>query len=87
MCFPVIRRGRFARIMSFLVKHSSAAEGEDTTTTRRDPKRSENIGPSFLERPSKVLWNKGLPMRRCRWPNNGNFILGLGGKRCVFDLR
>jgi hypothetical protein len=37
-----------AKTISFLVKHSSTADGEDMTTARRDPSLIENIGPYFF---------------------------------------
>uniref|UniRef100_A0A0E0P1L6 Uncharacterized protein n=1 Tax=Oryza rufipogon TaxID=4529 RepID=A0A0E0P1L6_ORYRU len=37
--------GRFAKVTSCSVKHSLAHPGDDTTTARRDPRRSENTGP------------------------------------------
>lgn len=65
--------------MSFLVKHSSTAAGDETTTTKRDPNWREKIGPSFLEKLSKDRWSGRL--MRWRWPNIGSFGAGLGGKR------
>ncbi|PQQ16711.1 hypothetical protein Pyn_34765 [Prunus yedoensis var. nudiflora] len=63
--------------MSFLVKHSSTADGVETTTTRREPNQSEKTGPYLWERRWKVLWTGVL--RRWRWPRIGSES-GLGGK-------
>uniref|UniRef100_A0A0A0LR56 Uncharacterized protein n=1 Tax=Cucumis sativus TaxID=3659 RepID=A0A0A0LR56_CUCSA len=49
-CFPVFKNGRFARMMSFFVKHSRTAEGDDITTTRWEPNRREKTWPYFFER-------------------------------------
>lgn len=50
---PALLGGRFANTMSFLVKQSSAAEGEDKTKKDWRPTRREKIGPCFCER----LWS------------------------------
>lgn len=49
-CFPVFKNDRFARMMSFFVKHSEMAEGDDITATRGEPNRRENTWPYFFER-------------------------------------
>lgn len=41
---------RFAKTMSFLVKHSSARDGDETTATSREPNLRVKIGPYFWER-------------------------------------
>lgn len=51
---PVMRWGQLAKI-SFLVKHSSAAADEDTTMTRKEPKRRGKTEPMVLQRVTKVL--------------------------------
>lgn len=47
--FPPEVLGRLARTTSFLVKHSSTADGEETTTTSWDPNRTEKMGPRVWE--------------------------------------
>lgn len=49
-CFPVPNKGRFARMISFFVKHSWTTEGDDMITTSREPNRREKTCPYFLER-------------------------------------
>jgi len=49
------KRGRLAKTTSFLVKHSSAMEGDETTSSRRDPSWSNNTGPCLLEIFDSVL--------------------------------
>ena len=49
------RRGRLAKTTSFLVKHSSAIEGDETTRTRRDPSRSKTTRPYRLDTLDRVL--------------------------------
>lgn len=56
MYFPVRKRGRFAKMMSFFVKHSWAKDGEETTTTRREPNQSEKMSPYVCDRVVKVRW-------------------------------
>ncbi|KAF4377577.1 hypothetical protein G4B88_006857 [Cannabis sativa] len=48
-CFPRRRGGRLAKTMSFLVKHSSTADGDDTMTTWRDPNHREKTSPYLKE--------------------------------------
>lgn len=55
--FPRLMRGRFAKTMSFLVKHSSTADGDETTRTRRDPNWRRNTGPFRLDKFQRVLWS------------------------------
>ena len=42
-------KGRLAKIMSFLVKHSSAADGGETTRTACDPNLKKSMGHSDLQ--------------------------------------
>ena len=70
-------RGRFANIMSFLVKHSSTAEGEETTRIDREPNLRDKIGPYFNDSVSSA-WKSGC-LRRWRWPIIGREN-GVGGK-------
>nr|GEY89052.1 cytochrome P450 81E8-like [Tanacetum cinerariifolium] len=56
---PASKLGRLANMMSFLVKHSSDMEGEETKRTLRDPKRMKRIGPCFAESVAKVLMISG----------------------------
>ncbi|GKE35223.1 hypothetical protein Tco_1454545 [Tanacetum coccineum] len=72
------QRGRLANIMSFLVKISSAAEGEDTKRTFRDPKRRKTIGPCLAETLASVL-KRGF-FKRYRWPIMGIFGKTVGGR-------
>ena len=76
------KRGRFAKTMSFLVKHSWTADGDDTTTKRREPTLREKIGPYFCERLRNVRWRGSL--RRWRWPRIGR-AKGLGGRFLRLD--
>lgn len=69
--------------MSFLVKHSSAAEGEETKRTRRDPKRRRRIGPYLAEILAKVLYTGAF--KRYRWPIMGRVGKTVGGR--LEDLR
>jgi len=62
MYFPERKRGLLARTTSFFVKHSWTKDGEETTTTRREPNQSEMTSPYFLDRPLKVWWRG-----RLRW--------------------
>ncbi|KAG5542042.1 hypothetical protein RHGRI_021775 [Rhododendron griersonianum] len=64
--------GRLAKTTWFLVKHSSAAEGEETRRTEREPKRRERIGPWALERADRV-WGSGF-FKRCKWPSVSTLI-------------
>ena len=85
MYLPISQRGRLAKMMSFLVKHSSTVDGEDMITTGLDPKRREKIGPYFLERFCNCPWIGGL-RRRWRWPRIG-IAGGLGGRwGCILLL-
>lgn len=82
--------GRFARTMSFFVKHSSTIECEETTKTSLLPRRREKIGESLrdLEMDRKTRWSGGL--RRRRWPMIGNENGGDGGSlglRLMRNLR
>ena len=72
--------------MSFLVKHSSTADGDDTMTTRREPNLREKTWPYVCERRWKVRWRGFLT--RWRWPRIGNEG-GLGGRflGCVLFWR
>ena len=72
-----------AKTTSFLLKHSSTAEGDETTTTGRDPNQREKMGPYFSARRLKVRWTGGL--RRWRWPIIGREG-GLGGRFLSFVL-
>lgn len=67
--------------MSFLIKHSSTPEGDDTMMARRDPNFREKTGPYFCERASRVRWMGCL--RRWKCPITGRES-GLGGRvlRC-----
>lgn len=80
MCLEAIDFGRFARTTSFLVKHSSTIEFEETTKTSLFPRRREKIGESFrdLEMVRKTRWSGGL--RRRRWPMIGSENGGDGGR-------
>lgn len=72
MCFPERERGRFAKATSFLVKHSWKAEGDETTTARREPNQREKMSPYVFEVRVKKRW-RGRS-RRLRLP-----IMGRGG--------
>lgn len=50
MCLPTIREGRLAKTMSFLVKHSSAADGDETTSIRREPNWRRRVGPCRFDK-------------------------------------
>lgn len=57
-------------MMSFWpVKASWTSEEEVMTTTRREPKRRENIGPYLLEKLWRRRWIGGF--KRWRWPTTG----------------
>jgi len=77
-CCPAMVRGRFANVMSFLVKHSSTAEGEDTTSIDLKPSLRERIGPYCDDRVCSAWWS-GCLLRRWRWPIIGREN-GLGGR-------
>lgn len=73
-----IKRGRLAKTISFLVKHSSAADGDETTTVRRLPNWRKMIGPYLA-----AIWaevRKNFFLRRWRWPIMGRHGKGLGGR-------
>lgn len=72
--------GRLARMISFLVKHSSIAEGVETTRTGRCPNRRNKIGPYRLEILCRAWW-RGF-FKRWKWPNIG-ILGGLGGRFLV----
>ena len=77
------KRGRLAKMMSFLVKHSSTADGDDTMTTSWDPNFREKMLPYFCEKRWKVRWSGFL--MRWRWPRIGREG-GLGGRCLCFVL-
>lgn len=77
MYLPVRKRGRLARMMSFLVKHSWTKEGEEMTTTRREPNQREMMSPYLWDRVVKVRWIGGL--RLWRLPMMGR-VGGPGGR-------
>lgn len=54
-CLAASSFGRFAKVMSFLVKHSSAAEGEDTRMTGREPNLMYTTGPYLPDNFASVL--------------------------------
>lgn len=58
-CFPTINSGWLAQTMSFLVKHSSAMEWEETTRTRRVTTLREKI-----EAPSRALEREKFTVKR-----------------------
>lgn len=64
--------------MSFLVKHSSAIDGEETKMTRREPNWRRRIGPYRAEILANVRWSGFF--RRYRWPRIGRTGNGLGGR-------
>lgn len=77
MYLPTRDSGRLAKMMSFLVKHSSTADDDEMTTMRRRPKRSEKMGPYFRDRLWRVRCMGGFT--RWRWPITGS-AGGLGGR-------
>lgn len=77
MYFPVRKRGRLAKTTSFLEKHSWTKEGEETTTTRRDPNQRVMMSPYFWERVARVRWRGCL--RWWRLPMMGT-VGGPGGR-------
>lgn len=70
---------------SFFVKHSSAADGEETRTTGRKPNRRERIGPWVSERADRVR-GSGF-FKRCKWPSIGRAGEGLGGRFLYFWMK
>uniref|UniRef100_A0A803RCD2 Uncharacterized protein n=1 Tax=Cannabis sativa TaxID=3483 RepID=A0A803RCD2_CANSA len=83
MCLFRIRGGRLAKTMSFLVKHSCTADGDDTITTWRDPNRREKTSPYLVERLCNARWTSGCLLRRWRWPMIG-YEGGDGGSFFLF---
>lgn len=63
-------------MMSFLVKHSSTAEGEVTIRALRTPSRRSKMSPYLAESDCRVWFSGSL--RRWRWPIRGSEG-GLGG--------
>ncbi|MFS7951694.1 hypothetical protein Hanom_Chr07g00598091 [Helianthus anomalus] len=57
MILPNNKRGRFAKTISFVVKHSSAAEGQEIKSTWRNPKRRRRTGPYLADILARVLWS------------------------------
>ena len=53
-------RGRLANTTSFVVKQSSAAEGEETKRTVREPQRRSKMLPCFSERACRLRWTGSL---------------------------
>lgn len=49
--------GRLANTMSFLVKHSSTADGDEMITAKREPSWREKMWPDSWEKVSKVRWS------------------------------
>lgn len=55
-------RGRFAKMISFLVKHSSTVDGDETITTGIEPYLRYKTGPYFAD--NEVSVNNGLFFKR-----------------------
>lgn len=70
--------GRFEKATSFLGKHSSTAEVEESTRVGREPNRRKRIGPCLDDNRIRAWW-VGV-FTRWRWPimGRGN---GPGGRR------
>ncbi len=56
-------RGRLAKTMSCLERHSSAAEGEEIIRTGREPSFRRSMGPYLFDMWIRVRW-RGLFLRR-----------------------
>nr|GEY60163.1 hypothetical protein [Tanacetum cinerariifolium] len=62
--FPASSCGRLANTISFLVRHSCAADGEETARTRREPNCKSWIGPCLAESLARDLWSGHLRRER-----------------------
>ena len=74
---PTLVCGLFAKTKSFLLKHSSTKDGEETISKFLEPIEREMIGPCLSDMFCNVLWI-GV-FRRCKWPIMGSEG-GLGGR-------
>lgn len=55
-CLPASNFGRFAKMISFFVKHSSTIDGEEPRITGREPNLMYKIGLYWFETLASVLW-------------------------------